>query len=343
MKKQYFLKLLSKKFASDLSTVEEEQFQQAIGQNEEYQQIAGELILYFQNKDENQLMPAEKLQNIWERITESENSNYEKYKPGDHGKIKSRFSFTAQNLSRAAAILILIFAGIATWYFFNQQQPVIFTTLTTADGKIFKTMDDGTKVWLRQGSELTYNDDFGKKKREMFLTGEAFFDVAKNTSIPLFIHAGSIDIEVKGTSFNVIADQKYPDIEVSLLRGLVEVTDRLNKAHKVLLNPMQKLIFSRNQSSNNNTFNIISISPNLQLQETKWTIDSLVFKKERLTDLAAQLERKYHVKIEIRNEELKNKRFSGVLRDELLPEAFDALKLSYPFTYTIKNSLVIIK
>jgi ferric-dicitrate binding protein FerR (iron transport regulator) len=340
MKKQYFLKLLSKKLSGELAVGKEQQLQQAIEENGEYQQIADTLTLYFQNKYEIQSAPDDKLKEAWERITEDRNVN-DLYNTGDQSRVRGRF--TLQNLSKVAAILILIFAGIATWHFFNQKQAVVFTTLTATDGKIFKTLNDGTRVWLREGSVLTYNEDFGKAKREMSLKGEAFFDVAKNKSIPLFIHAGNIDIEVKGTSFNVIADQKYPGIEVSLLRGLVEVTDHLDKSHKVLLKPMQKLIFLPGESNNNNPFSIVSLSPNVQLQETKWTIDSLIFKKERLMDLAIQLERKYQVKIEIQDEKLKNKRFSGVLKDELLTEALDALKLSYPFSYTINNSLVIIK
>jgi len=340
MNKQYFLKLLSKKLSGELSVAEEEQLQQAIGENSSYQQIADALTLYFQNKNESQSAPDDKLKQAWERITEDTSEN-DLYKTGNQIRMKNRF--TLPNFSKVAAILIFIVAGIAAWYFFNQRQSVVFTTLTATNGKIFKTMNDGTKVWLRDGAVLSYNEDFGKTKREMSLVGEAFFDVTKNKLIPLFIHAGNIDIEVKGTSFSVIADQKHPDIEVSLLRGLVEVTDHSDKSHKVLLKPMQKLIFSPGASGNNNPFRIISLSPNVQLQETKWTIDSLIFKKEKLMDLAIQLERKYQVKIEIQDEKLKNKRFSGILKDELLTEALDALKLSYPFSYTINNSLVIIK
>jgi transmembrane sensor len=338
MKKKYFLALLSKRLTGGLSSSEEKRLQQATERSEEYKQIAGELIFYFQNKNADQSTPGDKLQKTWKRIAEVENQGNDVSRLDNRSVIKGHF-FT-QTVFRSAAILILLFGGIAIWHFFNQRPPATFATLSNPNEKIFKTLDDGTKVWLRQGSSIRYNNDFGKAKREMFLSGEAFFDVAKNKSIPLFIHAGSIDIEVKGTAFNVIAGQKNSDVEVSLIRGLVEVTDNLNKGRKVLLKPMQKLIFS---DASSGSFHIISLAPAQQLQDIKWTIDSLVFKKERLADLAVQMERKYQVSIQIKNEKLKNKRFSGVLRDELLTEALDALKLSYPFTYIIKDSLVIIK
>jgi ferric-dicitrate binding protein FerR (iron transport regulator) len=339
MRKKYFLVLLSKRLTGELSSGEEEKLQQAMEQDEEYKRIAGELIFYFQSKNENQLAADDKLQKAWEQITEVKNPDRDVSGLDNSGIAKHRFF--AQNLLRAAAILIPLIAGIAIWYLFNQRQPVSFATLSSSHQKIFKTLDDGTRIWLRQGSTIRYNDDFGKSKREMFLSGEAFFEVAKNRSIPLFLHAGSIDIEVKGTSFNVIADQEHSGVEVSLIRGLVEITDNLNKDRSVLLKPMQKFIFSAGRLSD--SFHIINLAPAQQLQDIKWTIDSLVFKKERLEDLAVQMERKYQVKIQIQTEKLKNKRFSGVLRDELLTEALDALKLSYPFTYTIKDSLVIIK
>src|SRR5690242_295890 len=289
MKKKYFLALLSKKLTSDLSSGEAEKLQQAMEQNGDYQKIAGELIFYFQSKNENESVSGDKLQKVWQQISKAENQGYDIPRLDNSGKAKRRYFI--QNLSRAAAILILLLSGTAIWYFFNQKQPLSFATLSNPHQKIFKTLDDGTKVWLREGSSVRYNDHFGKVEREIFLSGEAFFDVAKNKSIPLFIHAGNINIEVKGTAFNVIVNPGHPAVEVSLIRGMVEVTDNLNKGRKVLLKPMQKLIFSKGEDDD--SFHIISLAPAQQLQDINWTIDSLVFKKEKLSDLAVQLERKY--------------------------------------------------
>lgn len=89
-------------------------------------------------------------------------------------------------------------------------------------------------------------------------------------------------------------------------------------------------------------FEVKTLSSPTKAPELKWTQDSLVFKKEKLRDLAAQLEKKYKVKIEIRNEQLKNKRFTGIFSGEELKDALEALRLSYPFVYVIDGQLIVI-
>ena len=89
-------------------------------------------------------------------------------------------------------------------------------------------------------------------------------------------------------------------------------------------------------------FTVQTPASSAEIPKLKWTQDSLVFKKEKLKELAAQLEKKYKVKIEIRNEQLKNKRFSGMFTGESLKDALEALKLSYPFVYAIDGQLIVI-
>jgi transmembrane sensor len=346
MKKQYFLTLLSKKLSEGISPEEETELQQAIEQDESYRLMADELTAYFERRElqltERQVSVSNaQLKNVWQNIALAGQQGYEtKY---DHNEpVKNRFSKLFL-LKIAAAVIVMLSCGILMFNFLNQEQGLKFSTLTTSDEKVFKTLDDGTKICLNRGSSIRYNDDFGKKKREIFLEGEAFFDVTKNKEVPLFIHAGSINIEVKGTAFNVSAYQKNARIEVSLLRGLIAVRSNADKVNEVLLKPNEKLVALAGTWLGSKAFNVIHIPADQQLQEIKWTQDSLVFKKEKLQDLVFRLEKKYNIRIEIRKEELKHKRFSGSFAAEDLKQALDALKLSYPFTYTINNKLVIIK
>jgi ferric-dicitrate binding protein FerR (iron transport regulator) len=130
---------------------------------------------------------------------------------------------------------------------------------------------------------------------------------------------------------------------VALVRGLIEVTDKLDKSHKVLLKPNEKLVFSTNPAKGHANFMVFSLAENALLTNTKWIADTLVFRKEKLKDLALRMEKKYDLKIEVHSELLKEKRFSGTFTDETIHQALEALKLSYPLTYTINNRLVIIK
>lgn len=332
MEKDKFIKLLSKNLSGEISESEQSQLTHAL-ENEAYRNLAAEMESYFAEKKVESAVP---LALIWGKIEEAETHT-----------IENKFNFSAPKQSlfssalfKAAAILVIVFGfGIAGYYFFNQKQTA---TLAATNEKVFKVLDDGTRIWLNKKSNLSYNEDFGKKSREIALDGEAYFDVAKNTSVPLIIHAGGIDIEVKGTAFNVNAYKENDGVAVALVRGAIAVTDRKNTKNSVLLRPNDKLFFL-NTSTVESAFKIASLKPELILKEASWTADTLIFNKEKLVDLALKLEKKYDLKIEIRSEKLKERRFSGAFTTETIHQVLEALKLSYPLTYTVTNRLVIIK
>lgn len=340
MEKDQFIKLLSKKLSKEISASEQELLKQAL-QNEDYRILANQIEAYFtkQNKISSSVMQLDK---TWAKIADAEK-----------GSLANNFNFSthkqslfASALFRAAAIITVVLGiGLVAYYFSNRTDK---TLLAAADQKIFKVLEDGTRVWLNKQSSIVYNAEFGKYQREITLKGEAYFDVVKNAAAPLIIHAGEatngIDIEVKGTAFNVNAYLENEGIEVALVRGSIAVTDRQNLKNSVLLKPNDKLVFANSSiSQNQSTFKIVTLKPELILREASWAADTLVFHKERLVDLAPKLAKKYDLKIEIQSEKLKEKRFSGTFVNETIYQALEALKLSYPLTYTVDKQLVIIK
>ncbi|MNK06796.1 fec operon regulator FecR [compost metagenome] len=340
MEKEKFILLLSKKLSKEISASEQAHLEQAL-QHETYRVLAHEMENYFvEKKDVDIILPP--IDATWQKIAEAENN-----------AVAPRFDFSAPKrtlfsyaLVRVAAIVTLVLGiGLVAYHFSNRSQTTLFTA---TDHKIFKILDDGTRIWLNKESSITYNENFGKHQREITLQGEAYFDVVKNAVVPLIVHVGApekgIDIEVKGTAFNVNAYPKNSGIAVALLRGSIAVTDRQNVKNSVLLKPNDKLVFVNQAAlTNQNRFQIVALKPELMLREASWAADTLVFHKERLVDLAPKLAKKYDLKIEIRNEKLKEKRFSGTFINETIYQALEALKLSYPLTYTVDKQLVIIK
>lgn len=332
MEKDKFIKLLSKKLSGEISEREQVQLNHGL-ENEDYQKLASQMECFFIEKKGEKPVP---LAQIWEKIDKAE----------IHTTV-NKFDFTApkqslfsSTLFKAAAILVVVFgAGLVGYYLLNQNQTA---TLAATNEKVFKVLDDGTCIWLNKKSTISYNKGFGKENREITLDGEAYFDVVKNTAVPLIIHASGIDIEVKGTVFNVNAYQENDGVAVALVRGAISVTDRNNTKNSVLLKPNDKLVFFKNPTIES-AFNITSLKPEVILKEASWTTDTLVFNKEKLVDLALKLEKKYDLRIEIRSDKLKEKRFSGTFTNETIHQALEALKLSYPLTYTITNRLIIIK
>lgn len=323
-----------------LTFEESKLFYSVIDENEEYRLIADKLESYLEHKEYARLNP-DQLDNIWNRIdiverdSIKEKFNYAKPKTG-------LFAYT-NFLKVAVALIILMGTGLLTYNLLNHPNDQQLETVIATNKKTFRMLDDGTKIWLNKNSTFSYNKTFGKDKREITLTGEAYFDVARNTAIPLFIHAGDIDIEVKGTAFNVNAYKDSPIIQVALVRGLIQITDRSDLKRKVLLHPSEKLTLTTSKNNEQHKFFISAMRSETLFNDTKWKADTLSFNKERLKDLVVRMEKKFDLKIEIRSEKLKETRFSGTFINENIQQALEALKLSYPLSYTISNRLVVIK
>ncbi|ANH82562.1 hypothetical protein A8C56_17680 [Niabella ginsenosidivorans] len=329
MNRDAFLALLVKKMTGCLSEQETVHLGTAVSENYEYQQI-GKVLEKMHFMNEVEIDKENRLAVIWKQIESNTTVLPEK-------KNVRSFLFL-----KVAAILLL--AGGLALFFRYRNHPIKkdkMIVLNTTNEKRYTTLPDGTQVTLNYHSSLEYNNDFGHEKRKIILQGEAFFDVTKNPAVPLQVFAGPLMIEVKGTAFNVNAYRNNADVEVALLRGIVEVSRRGGHTDKVLLKPDQRLL-APNTTSGIVQFSIDAVDQKV-IQQIHWKEDSLVFKKEKLQDIALRLEKKYNVTIEIVTAALKEKRFSGMFVNESLSEGLDALKLAYPFSYKIEDKKVTIR
>ena len=192
-------------------------------------------------------------------------------------------------------------------------------------------------------NQLSYNKDFGKDKRAIKLTGE-HFRCGSSSRSSITVTANEVDITVKGTAFNVNAEQ--PDVEVALIRGLVAVKDtRQKNADEILLHPNQKMIVKAEQTTNKSNYVVSDIQKNESnaVAEIEWINDLLVFNKQRFADVAKLMESRFDVKITFLRSAIAEQRFTGSIKDESLTQMLDALKQSYPFEYEISGKNIIIK
>ncbi|GAB3425397.1 FecR family protein [Niabella aquatica] len=332
MDRKLFITLLTKKISHELSEKEAALLNTAIAENAEYAQIARGISEYgHPQEDLTADYVQSKLDTTWSGMSHE-------------AEIKPFYRNTAYPRLLKIAAVLLIMLALGFWLFNAKHRPtalaaVQMDTIQSGEQKLYTTLDDGTQVTLNKNSSVVYNRGFGKTVRHIILNGEAFFDVTSNPNVRLLLEAGNIHIEVKGTAFNVNAYKDNKNIEVILVRGLIEVINKYNKKNKVLLNPNQKLLAPAEKQANLlfNIRNVDTIVPVKQLPDT------VNFRKEKLESLARLLEKKYTVTVTIQNEALKEKRFSGMFVKETLEEALDALKLSYPFNYTIQANQVIIE
>ena len=162
------------------------------------------------------------------------------------------------------------------------------------------TLADGTQVWLNAETELKYPVAFADEVREVMLTGEAYFEVAKNVSRPFVVKAGQLDIKVLGTSFNVKA---YPSEtqQATLVQGKVEVCAG-NYSRK--LQPGEQL----NYSSEGPEIRNVDVKA-----YTAWKDRRFVFNDDLLEEVIRKLGRWYDVEFILRDAEVREIRFTGNL------------------------------
>jgi transmembrane sensor len=230
--------------------------------------------------------------------------------------------------------------------------------VTTANGaRIHDTLPDGTLVWLNAGSRLVFGKEYNKTRREVYLTGEAFFDVAKNKQKPFLIHTDRIDIQVLGTSFNIKSYPLEKTTEATLIRGSIEISLKGRPSERFILKPNQKLVVRGTDSllhpaapkkNNEKEEPLVAIRKPTYEQntgtviETSWVNNTLIFKEEAFSDLARQMERWYGITISFSDPGLQQLEFTGSFKGETIQQALEALKLTATFNYDIRGNEVTI-
>jgi len=217
------------------------------------------------------------------------------------------------------------------------------------------TLPDGSVVMLNSGSILRYPTRFDGNNRQVYVEGEAYFDVMKDKHHPFYVSTNSITIKVLGTKFNVKSYSDEKTVETTLVSGSVEIYSNrkdINDDNRLaILKPNQQATFEVEKSKlsvsdlGNKTDSIKTIQINARVDVNPviaWKDNRLVFRDENFADLTHKLERWYNVEIEIKDESLKTTLFSGVFEKESIEQSLTALKLATPFNYKIKQNHVTI-
>lgn len=220
-------------------------------------------------------------------------------------------------------------------------------------------LPDGTLVILNAGSVVSYRNDFSSTNRNISLSGEAYFNVARNEAIPFIVNAGSVSIKALGTEFNVKAYADENIIETTLITGKINITceGTGDSVQTIDLIPNQKAIFIRDEQGflledlkETDTTRIepvrsiisnILIAPKVNPdQVVAWTEGKLILRGESLDKLCVELKRKYDVSVVFLDDEIKKFRFTGVLLDETLEQVLNVIGLTAPIQYSLEGKTV---
>ena len=279
--------------------------------------------------------------------------------------VEAKGNFPVRRLLVSAVFLSIL---AVCWVFFKPLPPATRAATTAKSAEVATRngarskilLPDGTNVWLNSGSKITYSKDFDTGlSRQVYLTGEAFFDVVRNEKRPFIIHTAKMDIKVLGTRFNVKAYTEDKTTETSLIKGSVEVFLKSNPARKYRLMPNQKLVLLNDLPADaaekvvdvalpKAAVSVIEIRPLTYLQgtdtdiESSWTKNILSFEDESFIEVAKKMERWYDVQFEFKNKRWEQEFLNGSFEKESLEQAMKALKYSTGFNYKIEGHKIMI-
>ena len=224
--------------------------------------------------------------------------------------------FTQPSLYRwsvAAAVLLLVI-GIASWsWFFSSPNPTAMSTPTqwlsaspTKGKTLTLTLPDGSTAILNSGSNLRYPATFARKKREVQLDGEAFFEVTSNPKKPFIVKTEILTTEVLGTSFNIEAFPSQNEARVTLVTGKVRVQAG---AQQCELHPSQQAVFHK-------TTQQIQVQTVATNDFTDWKEGILRFRESSLPTVVQKIEKHYGVQIRLEVENAERCYLSGTFVKE---------------------------
>ena len=184
---------------------------------------------------------------------------------------------------------------------------ISYNTISTPRAAQYQvTLSDGTKVWLNAASSLRYPTSFSGQDRKVELTGEGYFEVAKNKDKPFHVRVGAIEVEVLGTHFNIMAYEDEAAIQTTLLEGSV----------KVSYNNQTDLLKPGRQASLDRTDNKLSVGDANVQQVVAWKNGYFYFDKSDVRTIMRQVSRWYDLNI-VYESSVPDMKFSGKIERSL--------------------------
>jgi transmembrane sensor len=253
-------------------------------------------------------------------------------------KLKAEPPPKAKLAARALALYGSVAAGILlsilTYVFLDLSTPsmveeiAIVRSVSTTNGVKKVILGDSSIVWLKGNSTIFYPEKFNGGERNIKLTGEALFEVAKDPENPFVIQCGGLSAKVLGTSFNIKSDETA--IEIIVLTGKVALSSKGNNDGLIVL-PNEKAVYNRTKDQ----ISKIVVNETEKVATTGGTEYSMRFNATRLKEIIRRIEGKFDVTVLLADERLNNCTITADFTDQSLDRTFSmisqTLKIEYAF------------
>lgn len=215
----------------------------------------------------------------------------------------------------------------------NQQSSIQYNMITTPRGGQYEVvLPDGTRVWLNAASSIRFPTAFTGKEREVQITGEAYFEVAKKVDQPFKVLVRGMTVNVLGTQFNVMAYNDESEIKTTLVQGKVKVVT--NNGQSEVLEPSEQAMINENGE--------MSIVKNANINEIiAWKNNLFWFDNDNVQEIIKQLSRWYDVDIQIKGD-IPDLFTGSIPRNIAFSKVFEVLQKTGSIQYKIENNKTII-
>jgi ferric-dicitrate binding protein FerR (iron transport regulator) len=237
----------------------------------------------------------------------------------------------------AAMTLLVLFAGGGLGYWLRSADSCGDMIVESATGSAVKEilLPDGTKVWLNNGATIRYAGKPGGKERNVYIDGEAYLEVVKDSQKPFIVQSDVMQVRVLGTTFNFKNDKTHKIAETTLIEGEIEIKGNNNEG-MIVLTPGQRA------ELNKSTGRLTVRQVNARL-DAVWRNDLIPFEQADLFTIIQTLERFYHVKIILSPNVRTDVTYSGVLKKKnTIESVLDLLKNAIPINYKIAGKNIFI-
>ena len=226
---------------------------------------------------------------------------------------------------RIAAVLVLGVMLSLSWIYVSRMAGM--EKVVAEDEPVELILKDGTEVIVNRHSSLRYSKTFDEEDRKVYLSGEAWFDVVRDTTLPFVIDAGAALVEVLGTSFNVNAYKDNPAVEITVESGLVAMSAKEDQKDLIVMMAGSGGSYDKDQKE-------LKLIPTSDPNSISWKTRELFFDASTLREVAALVNRVYGVNIVIMNEELAFCPITVTFRDQSLEAILNVLELTLDLQLT---------
>lgn len=227
---------------------------------------------------------------------------------------------------------------LLTYNLNENKEVLVYNTLKVPYGKRFEIqLSDGTKVFLDAGTSLKYPVSFIRNHpREVFLNGEAYFDVSEDKDQPFRVNVGALNIEVLGTEFNVQAYTEDQSFDVILVEGSVKLYQNLEDKNKMTIFPGERGVFNRKEK----TITVDEVNTTVY---TAWRKGELVFRNMTFNNIIKKLERHFNVVIINQNKLLSEQVFNASFNNDSIESVLSYFEDISDLQYEFKDNIIYIK